>query len=122
MTSAADFTQSVDGDSTLVRFTGELTLPRLGTLPDRIGSIAGDRVVLDVSSVERMDTVGAWLLYRAARGRDAEIVGANEHFQTLLQQVEQSDQPVKIRPDRTPPLYRVLNQIGGATAIAGRTL
>jgi ABC-type transporter Mla maintaining outer membrane lipid asymmetry permease subunit MlaE len=27
-----------------------------------------------------------------------------------------------MRPDRTPPLYRVLGQIGGATAMAGRTM
>jgi phospholipid/cholesterol/gamma-HCH transport system permease protein len=41
---------------------------------------------------------------------------------TLLDQVALADKPVKMRPDRTPPFYRVLGQIGGATSIAVRTL
>jgi phospholipid/cholesterol/gamma-HCH transport system permease protein len=36
--------------------------------------------------------------------------------------VANADQLVKVRPDRTPPLYRVMGQIGGATAMAGRTM
>ena len=50
------------------------------------------------------------------------MTGADPHMETLLDQVAQADQPVKVRPDRAPPFYRVLGQIGDATAMAGRTL
>jgi phospholipid/cholesterol/gamma-HCH transport system permease protein len=69
-----------------------------------------------------MDTVGAWLIYRLTCRNEAQVTGASEDMASLLDQVAQADKPVKIRPDRTPPFYRVLGQIGGATAIALRTL
>jgi phospholipid/cholesterol/gamma-HCH transport system permease protein len=122
MSIAADFNQSVDGGRKLVRFTGELTLARLGDLADRIEKIDGQQVTIDLSGVTRMDTVGAWLIYRLSRDRQARVVGASNYMSALIDQVAQADQPVKVRPDRTPPLYRVLGQIGDATAIAGRTL
>jgi len=122
MKNAADFTHSVDGDREVVRFTGEMTLARIGDLPDRLKVLDGKPLRLDVSQVTRVDTVGAWLIHRLARDRDTELVGASEHMAALLDQVAQADQPVKIRPDRTPPLYRVLGQMGDATAIAGRTM
>ena len=59
-----------------------------------------------------MDTVGAWLVHKLARDRNAEVTGANEEQASLLEQVAKADQPVKVRPDRTPPLYRVLGKIG----------
>jgi phospholipid/cholesterol/gamma-HCH transport system permease protein len=122
MSEAADFRQSVDGDRNAVLFSGDLTLASIRDLPDRLDKVDGSKLLIDLSKVSRMDTVGAWLVHRMARQRDVKIVGANEHFSTLLDQVAQADQPVKMRPDRTPPLYRVLNQIGGATAVAGRTM
>jgi phospholipid/cholesterol/gamma-HCH transport system permease protein len=122
MSSAADFRQSVDGDRHAVLFSGDLTLACIHDLPDRLDKLDGERLLIDLSQVSRMDTVGAWLVHRLARQRDARIVGANEHFSALIEQVAHADQPVKVRPDRTPPLYRVLNQVGGATAMAGRTM
>jgi phospholipid/cholesterol/gamma-HCH transport system permease protein len=122
MSEAADFRQSVDGNRNAVLFSGELTLARMGSLPNKLDKINGDRLLIDLSQVSRMDTVGAWLIHRLARDHDGEIVGGNEHYATLLQQVGQADRLVKVRPDRTPPLYRVLGQVGGATAMAGRTL
>ena len=122
MTEAADFKQSVDGGRNAVLFSGDLTLASIRDLPKRLESVDGERLLIDVSQVSRMDTVGAWLVHRLARDHDSEIVGANEHQATLLEQVGQADKPVKIRPDRTPPLYRVMNQIGGATVVAGRTM
>nr|WP_295372789.1 MlaE family lipid ABC transporter permease subunit [uncultured Sphingosinicella sp.] len=123
MTGTADFSESVEGDRHVLRFTGPMTLARIGTLPDRLDNVAnGRRMTLDLSGVERMDTVGAWLVYRLARKTEAQVTGADPHMETLLDQVAQADHPVKVRPDRTPPFYRVLGQIGGSTAVAIRTL
>ena len=122
MNSAADFTEALEGDRRVVRFSGGLTLARIGDLPDRLDTVQGDRLLIDVSDVDRMDTVGAWLIHRLSRKREAQVVGATNHMAVLLDQVAQADQPVKVRPDRTPPLYRVLGQIGGATSVAFRTM
>ena len=118
----ATFDESVEGDRRLLRFHGRLTLARIGDLPDRLDKIEGDRLILDLNDVDRMDTVGAWLVYRLASRTGATVSGGTEHMETLLDQVAEADRPVKIRPDRTPPLYRVLSEMGEATMIALRTL
>ena len=122
MSAAADFSQDVEGDACHLRFTGRLTLARIGDLPQRLEDVRADRLVADLSRIERMDTVGAWLIHRLARDHGAEVVGATEDQANLLQQVSRSDKAVKVRPDRTPPLYRVLGQVGDATSVALRTL
>ena len=123
MTETADFSESLEGDRQVLRFTGRLTLARIADLPARLEGLENGRpVTLDLSQVERMDTVGAWVVYRFARRRDAQVTGADPHMESLLEHVEAADQPVKLRPDRTPPLYSMLADIGRATATAGRTM
>lgn len=122
MKESADFSESVEGDCQILRFTGGLTLARMDGLPDRLDAIEGRRLSVDLSGVDRMDTVGAWLIYRLTRRNDTDVIGASPYMATLLDQVALADKPVKMRPDRTPPFYRVLGQVGGATAIAFRTL
>ncbi|HEY9552292.1 MlaE family lipid ABC transporter permease subunit [Allosphingosinicella sp.] len=119
---AADFSQSEENGACHLRFTGRLTLARIGDLPERLEEVHAEKLVADVSQVERMDTVGAWLIHRLVRDQGAEVVGADEDQALLLQQVAQSDQLVKVRPDRTPPLYRVLGQVGESTSVALRSL
>src|SRR3546814_1053648 len=105
-----------------MRCTGRLAWARIGDLPVRLEEVHAEKLVADVSQVERMDTVGAWLIHRLVRDQGAEVVGADEDQALLLQQVAQSDQLVKVRPDRTPPLYRVLGQVGESTSVALRSL
>lgn len=119
---AAAFSETTDGDRRVIHFEGALTLANLGDLPDRLAEVRGERLVADLSRVDRMDTVGAWLVYRLARDQGAEIAGAGEEEATLLEQVRKADKPIKIRPDHTPPITRVLDQIGTSTMIALRTM
>jgi phospholipid/cholesterol/gamma-HCH transport system permease protein len=122
MSSVATFNDSVEGDKRIVRFSGSLTLPRLGHLPNRLDRIAGRDFAVDLSGVESMDTIGAWMVHRLERDRGATVTGAHGHMERLLEQVREADQPVKVRPDSTPAIARVLGQIGDATAVAGKTL
>ncbi|HYE26733.1 MAG TPA: MlaE family lipid ABC transporter permease subunit [Allosphingosinicella sp.] len=121
MSTVARFTESVEDGRRVLRFQGDLTLPRLGVLPARLERLKGDRFVLDLSDIGRMDTIGAWIVHRTARDRQGEIVGAGEGVATLLRQVEAADRPVKVRPDPPSPIARVLGQVGAATMEAGRT-
>jgi phospholipid/cholesterol/gamma-HCH transport system permease protein len=122
MSSVARFRDAVEDGRRVLHFEGDLTLPRLGVLPTRLDRLKGRGFLLDLSGVERMDTIGAWLVHRTARQRDGEIVGANDDQQVLLRQVAEADQPVKVHADQPPPYERVLGQVGAATAMAGRTM
>jgi len=122
MRETADFSLEPAGDRERLRFSGGLTLARMDGLADRLEGIEGRRLAVDLSGVDRMDTVGAWLIYRLTKRNEAEVTGVTEDMATLLDHVAQADQPVKMRPDRTPPFYRVLGEVGGATSIAFRTL
>jgi phospholipid/cholesterol/gamma-HCH transport system permease protein len=118
MTAPADF--SID-DGTL-RFSGTLTLAQIGDLPQRLDALDPPPERIDLSKVDRMDTVGAWLVHRIARDHEADIAGASEDESHLLEQVAAADQPLKIRPDHTSSFTRVLEQAGTATVRAGETL
>ena len=117
MNAPADF--RID-DGTL-RFTGALTLARLGDLPRRLDRIDRQPDRIDLADVERMDTIGAWLVHRVARDSDAAIEHAGPDASHLLEQVAAADKPLKIRPDRRGPFLRVVEHVGDATIASGRT-
>ena len=119
MSGPADFILD-DTDGGVLRFTGSLTLARLRDLPARLEGVQAKSV--DVSGIDRMDTVGAWIVHRAAREAGAEIKGADESQARLLEQVSAADQPCQVRPDTRSPVLRVLDQVGGWTIGGGRTL
>jgi phospholipid/cholesterol/gamma-HCH transport system permease protein len=120
MVEAAGFTHKGAAGGT-VAFTGCLTLPRLGDLPDRLRAL-GDVRAIDLSGVERIDTVGAWLVHRLALASNAPITGASTDATRLIEQVGAVHEPVKMRPDAVSPLFRVLGEVGDFTARAGNTL
>src|SRR5579875_2221363 len=95
MSQVARFRDAVEDGRRVLRFEGDLTLPRLGVLPTRLDRLKGRGFLLDLSGVDRMDTIGAWLVHRTARQRQGEIVGANDDQQVLLRQVAEADQPVR---------------------------
>jgi phospholipid/cholesterol/gamma-HCH transport system permease protein len=122
MSDIAQLEEAQEDGRQVLRFSGPLTLARLGRLPDRLKEVQGRGMLVDVSGVERMDTVGAWLVHRLVRDQDAEVRGADENTAFLLENVAAADRPAKIRPDRRPLFIQTLDQMGAATAMAGRTL
>ncbi|MDB5689776.1 MAG: hypothetical protein JWL91_1652 [Sphingomonas bacterium] len=122
MSAPADFTVADEDGRRTLRFTGALTLARLQDLPSRLDRIEPAPTAIDLSGIERMDTVGAWVVHRMARDRSIEVRGADEGASHLLEQVAAADTPLKIRADTRSPFFRVLAQIGEATLTAARTL
>src|SRR5688500_4510914 len=122
MSSVARFRESEENGRRVLHLQGDMTLPKLGVLPTRLDRLKGQGIDLDLSQVGRMDPIGAWLIFRTARDRGGEIRNAGKNHKPLLDQVAQYDQPVKVRPDPPPPLMRVLDEIGDATVLAGRTM
>jgi phospholipid/cholesterol/gamma-HCH transport system permease protein len=118
MSAMADFTER-DG---ALRFSGSLTLARIGDLPERLRAVEGEVSTLDLAHIEHIDTVGAWLVHRFAKEHGAAIEGLDEDGAHLLKQVGAADAPVLVRPGYSSPLRRVLGEIGEAVIEAGRTL
>ena len=108
-----------DGNS--VRINGALTINRVGSTQREIDA-ASDPIALDISGVDRMDTVGAWLVYRTVRDRGAKVIGATPDAERLIEQVAEFDRPTRVRPEETPGFTRALDELGGWVAEAGRTL
>ena len=69
MSAAADFSQDIEGDACHLRFTGRLTLARIGDLPQRLEDVRADRLVADLSRIERMDTPEKLAEYKAIVAR-----------------------------------------------------
>ncbi len=118
----ADFAEIERDGGRAMAFTGSLTLAQLGDLPTRLEGPHSALTQLDLSGIDRIDTIGAWIIHRFALESGATITGASDDTKHLIEQVSRSDQPMKVRPDRVLPLVRVLAEIGEATQLAGHTL
>jgi phospholipid/cholesterol/gamma-HCH transport system permease protein len=104
-----------------MRIRGALTITRAASLQREIDAEA-DPLTFDLSGVERMDTVGAWLVYRAVRDRGAKVAGASPQAASLLEQVAEFDKPVQVRPDERGGFIRLLTELGEWIAETGKTL
>lgn len=118
MGARADFAE--DGDT--LRFSGDLSLARLGDLPERLRAHGDGIHRIDLSGVERIDTIGAWVVHRFATDHGATLEGLDGERRRLMEQVQAADRPVSTRPFHVSPFTRVLGQIGDAVVTAGRTL
>jgi phospholipid/cholesterol/gamma-HCH transport system permease protein len=107
-------------DDRIYRCAGTLTITRAATT-DRELELMPDGMTIDVSKVTKMDTVGAWLIYRAVRDRGAKVVGANEDVEGLLEQVKQADKPTRVIPEQEGSgLSRTVAELGEYVVDAGR--
>jgi len=104
----------------IYRPAGALTITRAATTQREIEALP-DPLTIDLSQVERMDTVGAWIIYRTVRERNAKVVGGGEIENSLVDQVAEYDVPVRVRPEQRPGLVRILTELGEWVADAGQT-
>ena len=79
--------------------SGALTIARVGSAQRDIDATP-DPLTIDLSNVERIDTVGAWLVHRTVRDRGANVVGASSEVDKLLDQVAEADRPNEIVPPK----------------------
>ena len=100
MSATAEFEQDSGGT---LRFSGDLLLRTLGTLPDRLDAISGPVERIDLSGIGRIDTVGAWVVHRLATRHEAAIEGLDEDGRYLLDSVVAADRPVQQRPQHGGP-------------------
>src|SRR4029079_3252212 len=85
-----DDTGTGQGDGPVYRVAGALTITRSATTQREIDGVP-DPLTIDLSEVNRMDTVGAWIVYRTVRDRGAKVIGASRDEVSLLKQGAQLD-------------------------------
>ena len=119
MAEIADFTEKELPDGRRVlHLSGRLVIASVSSLDGRLRALDGTVSEIDLSGVPRIDTVGAWLVYRTARDLDAKITGADSDAKRLIEAVGHVDE------DPAPPqatqsaLNRLLSEIGEAVSLA----
>jgi phospholipid/cholesterol/gamma-HCH transport system permease protein len=113
---------SVEDGRQVLRLSGSLTLARSRVITRELDGLKGRKLLVDLSDVDRMDTVGAWLIHKLQRDHDVELVGATDEQRSLIDNVAAADRPAKLRPDGPPPFLRVVVLIGQSVMTAGRTM
>ena len=110
-----------DNAASCYRCMGTLTILRAATTEREIAAMP-DGMTIDLAGVEKMDTVGAWLIYRAVRDRGATIVGESREIRGLLDQVADADRPVRVIPDKRGGFSGGVEELGEWVAETGQTL
>lgn len=118
-----------NGAEARLRFIGRWTSEQAAAVEEEAGKLAGEaegaqRVLLDLSAVERLDTLGAWVLDRArasleAGGQQAGFVGLDEPKRILLQEVAYHDFGQKTVA-RGSAVVDILSDVGSTVCGAGR--
>jgi phospholipid/cholesterol/gamma-HCH transport system permease protein len=104
-----------DGGQRRLAVSGSLTIDSIAVLDSRLREIEGDVGVFDLSLVEDMDTVGAWVIWRATQRLDAQIEGANRKVDNLLETVASAASDAPIHPYRPRAFRRVADSVGTLT-------
>lgn len=92
--------------------SGALTLAAIAPFERALRGVSGPIAAIDLTQVDEMDTVGAWVVCRLAREHGAEITGASEAAERLLGAVRGIDAGSDIRPPRLPVWKRVPAEMG----------
>jgi phospholipid/cholesterol/gamma-HCH transport system permease protein len=117
------------GNEVRAVLSGRWTVDQAPAVEERIAEVVaaaehGRRILIDLSHVDRLDTLGAWVLDRTrhdlgAQGLAADFVGARAEHHILLNEVAyRGFQPV--HPVRRSPFVEFLADIGRAVVGAGR--
>ncbi|MBX9797413.1 ABC transporter permease [Sphingomonas sp.] len=122
MNAQADFRHdTIDGGEAL-RFSGRLSLSCLGDFPERLRSFEGKVDLLDLSGIDRIDTVGAWLIHRFAAEHESRIEGLSPEAAHLMAQVAAADRDMAMRPPPSNFLIKLVGEVGQASISAVTTL
>lgn len=129
MSAALTLEDLSDAGARRLRVSGRMTVRNINEVARRARAILPDGrpLTVDVSGVERLDTVGAWVLHRLRRdwelaGLEFRLTGCNRPLRTLIDSMADLDKPVQIRPEDRNPLLVIAERAGGAIVRAALVL
>lgn len=97
---------------TRVTISGALLLSTIGPVERELQALDQPVSVIDLSAVGEFDTVGAWVVCQLARRHEAQIVGASEQAQRLLEAIEDIGSDSHLLRHRLPLWERVPGAVG----------
>ncbi|MEM6908900.1 MAG: MlaE family lipid ABC transporter permease subunit [Pseudomonadota bacterium] len=113
MDGTARFALADDGTGgTRLALSGPLLVSTIGPLEHQLHGAADALSTIDLTEVEEIDTVGAWVTCRLAAQHQAEIVGASGQAKRLLDAVEGAANDADMIPARVPVWERVPAALG----------
>ncbi|MGN6498312.1 MAG: ABC transporter permease, partial [Tsuneonella sp.] len=92
--------------------SGPYLVSTIGKIDQDLRAIEGPLQTVDLSGIEEIDTVGAWMALSVARETGAEIVGCDERAARLVKSVGECEVEGDIEPPRPPVLERVPQAVG----------
>lgn len=125
MNGGADFSlEETDGGGIRLALSGSYLVSTIGKIERELSALDDPVTQIDLSAVESIDTVGAWIAFTLASRHGAEIVGARDRAQRLIDAVESSGNDADIVAARQPVWLRVPGEVGkmvrnGAFGIIG---
>jgi len=114
MRALADFTTEpgTDGGATLT-FSGPMLISTIGFVDARLRALNDKITQIDLSGVERIDTVGAWTAWRLSREHDAKIVNCHPEAERLIAAISKADDnKTRTTAPRLPLFERVPGRVG----------
>ncbi len=120
MENGAGFEIVPSGSGTVLRMTGLWTVAHLADLDAPLRTLEippGQTVRVDVSEVERMDTVGAWLVDRTCQqiadaGSQPDLMGGTDDQDRLIERVRARYAPCDIAPPMENPWIKIIERVG----------
>jgi phospholipid/cholesterol/gamma-HCH transport system permease protein len=113
MVQPADFLdENLPDGSVVLRFSGSLVIANIGDIDTRLRALASNVNRIDLSQIDHMDTVGAWLIYRTARQFDAQIIGGSAATQSLIATIGNASDDEVHHPMHASPISKLLNETG----------
>ncbi len=111
--------EEAGGRATLV-VRGPLLVSTVGKLDAALRELDAPVQFVDIAAAQPIDTVGAWVIHRFAQSSGAEVLGASEQAEILMEAVSKSDGPAQVTIPLDPLLVRVPAHVGkGVYDIAG---
>ncbi|MGZ5854474.1 MAG: ABC transporter permease, partial [Xanthobacteraceae bacterium] len=113
--------ETVVGGQLQLAAAGSWTVANSEVLEQLVQSAAGRMkqaraATIDMAGVRELDTLGAWLLERLARGGSgAQFVGLPGHFRGLFEEVRQVNRRKPAAPSAGNKIIETLDKIGHAT-------
>ena len=108
----AQFSVEERGGRATVVITGPMLVSTIGAIDPELRKYEGSVQAVDISQATPIDTVGAWIVFRFAARMQAEVIGASEQAEVLLDAVENSESEAAIAPERAPIFGRVSESVG----------
>ncbi len=92
--------------------TGRLLVSRVGALDHALRGVEEKVAAVDLAGVTAIDTVGAWIVWRVAQQHGAEITGASEQAERLIDAVGVQHEDAPLTPPRDWAFIRVPENVG----------